>query len=50
VNGLIVTNTTVTRPSTLKSKNKEEQGGLSGEPLKAMSTQTVKDMYTLTKG
>lgn len=50
IDGLIVTNTTVSRPSTLQSKHKEEQGGLSGEPLKDMATQTVKDMYILTKG
>ncbi|XP_045193970.1 dihydroorotate dehydrogenase (quinone), mitochondrial-like isoform X2 [Mercenaria mercenaria] len=50
VDGLIVTNTTVTRPESLKSKYKDETGGLSGEPLKDLSTQTVKDMYRLTKG
>lgn len=50
VDGLIVTNTTVQRPSTLKSKHKGEAGGLSGEPLKDMSTSVVRDMYRLTKG
>lgn len=50
VDGLVVTNTTISRPASLKSKYKEETGGLSGEPLKQMSTQCVKDMYTLTKG
>lgn len=50
VDGLIVSNTTVKRPDSLQSKHKDEAGGLSGEPLKDMATQTVKDMYTLTKG
>lgn len=50
VDGLIVSNTTVKRPDSLQSKHKDEVGGLSGEPLKDMATQTVKDMYTLTKG
>ena len=50
VDGLIVTNTTVTRPSSLESCHREETGGLSGEPLKELSTKTVHDMYRLTKG
>ncbi|XP_060587595.1 dihydroorotate dehydrogenase (quinone), mitochondrial-like isoform X2 [Ruditapes philippinarum] len=50
IDGLIVTNTTITRPESLKSKYKGETGGLSGEPLKYLSTQTVKDMYRLTQG
>lgn len=50
IDGLIVTNTTITRPESLKSKYKGETGGLSGEPLKDLSTQTVKDMYRLTQG
>jgi len=50
VDGLIVTNTTVARPSSLCSSNKEETGGLSGPPLREMSTKTVGDMYRLTEG
>ena len=50
VDGLIVSNTTVSRPQELASKNKEETGGLSGEPLREMSTQTIRDMYRLTHG
>ena len=38
VEGLIVSNTTVSRPDTLKSRHAEESGGLSGHPLKEMST------------
>lgn len=50
VDGLIVTNTTVSRPSSLQSFRKSEPGGLSGEPLKPLSTDIIKDMYRLTKG
>ena len=50
VDGLIVCNTTVSRPSSLKSVAKHETGGLSGAPLKQMATDTVRDMYRLTKG
>ena len=50
VDGLIVTNTTIKRPSSLKSENKNEGGGLSGEPLKNLSTKAVRDMYVLTEG
>ena len=38
VEGLIVSNTTVSRPGTLKSRHAEESGGLSGHPLKEIST------------
>ncbi|KAL4234925.1 hypothetical protein ACF0H5_006566 [Mactra antiquata] len=50
VDGFIVTNTTVTRPDGIQSKHREETGGLSGEPLKQISTQTIKDIYKLTQG
>uniref|UniRef100_A0A673L2I8 Dihydroorotate dehydrogenase (quinone), mitochondrial n=1 Tax=Sinocyclocheilus rhinocerous TaxID=307959 RepID=A0A673L2I8_9TELE len=50
VDGLIVSNTTVSRPDTLKGAKKHEIGGLSGQPLKELSTQTVREMYTLTQG
>ena len=45
-----MTNTTITRPDTLKSTNKMETGGLSGKPLTELSTSTVRDMYKLTNG
>ena len=45
-----MTNTTITRPETLKSTNKMEKGGLSGKPLTELSTSTVRDMYKLTNG
>ncbi|XP_052818851.1 dihydroorotate dehydrogenase (quinone), mitochondrial-like isoform X1 [Mya arenaria] len=50
VDGLIVSNTTVSRPDSLQSKHKSESGGLSGEPLKTLATQTIVDMYRLTNG
>lgn len=50
VDGLIVSNTTVSRPSDLKSNNASENGGLSGVPLKNLSTACIRDFYTLTDG
>lgn len=50
VDGLIVCNTTVSRPSSLKSAERDETGGLSGAPLKQLATDTVRDIYRLTKG
>jgi dihydroorotate dehydrogenase len=37
VDGVILTNTTIARPSSLQSEYAGEQGGLSGEPLRAAS-------------
>ncbi|RVE74412.1 hypothetical protein OJAV_G00022080 [Oryzias javanicus] len=50
VDGLMVSNTTVSRPETLQDPQKCETGGLSGQPLKELSTNTVREMYKLTKG
>ncbi|NXD73096.1 PYRD dehydrogenase, partial [Eolophus roseicapillus] len=50
VDGLIVSNTTVSRPSSLQSRQRLEPGGLSGRPLRELSTQTIRDMYSLTGG
>eukprot|EP00184_Porphyridium_aerugineum_P004628 CAMPEP_0184694922 /NCGR_PEP_ID=MMETSP0313-20130426/2721_1 /TAXON_ID=2792 /ORGANISM="Porphyridium aerugineum, Strain SAG 1380-2" /LENGTH=405 /DNA_ID=CAMNT_0027153287 /DNA_START=63 /DNA_END=1283 /DNA_ORIENTATION=- len=52
VDGLVVSNTTIQRPSTLKSAKEicQETGGLSGAPLFEMSTQMVGEMYQLTHG
>lgn len=50
ISGLVISNTTVLRPETLKSADKSETGGLSGTPLKEMSTNRIKIMYRLTKG
>ncbi|KAF7212111.1 dihydroorotate dehydrogenase (quinone), mitochondrial [Nothobranchius furzeri] len=50
VDGLMVTNTTVSRPETLQDPHKSEAGGLSGQPLKDLATKTVREMYRLTQG
>ncbi|XP_028595701.2 dihydroorotate dehydrogenase (quinone), mitochondrial isoform X4 [Podarcis muralis] len=50
VDGLVVTNTTVSRPSTLRAALRGEAGGLSGAPLRELSTQLVSEMYSLTQG
>jgi dihydroorotate dehydrogenase len=50
VDGLIVSNTTVDRPTGLASRWAEEPGGLSGRPLFAASTVLLADMYQLTGG
>uniref|UniRef100_A0A672F4S6 Dihydroorotate dehydrogenase (quinone), mitochondrial n=1 Tax=Salarias fasciatus TaxID=181472 RepID=A0A672F4S6_SALFA len=50
VDGLMVSNTTVSRPETLQDPHRSEAGGLSGQPLKDLSTSTVSEMYNLTKG
>jgi len=49
VDGIIVSNTTISREN-LKSVHQQETGGLSGQPLKEISTQSLKDIYRLTGG
>ncbi|NXH16587.1 PYRD dehydrogenase, partial [Bucco capensis] len=50
VDGLIVSNTMVSRPGSLRSRQRTEPGGLSGKPLRELSTQTIREMYALTQG
>eukprot|EP00918_Siedleckia_nematoides_P001643 GHVU01003859.1.p1 GENE.GHVU01003859.1~~GHVU01003859.1.p1 ORF type:complete len:379 (+),score=80.53 GHVU01003859.1:83-1138(+) len=50
VDGMVVSNTTNQRPDSLQSANKGETGGLSGEPVKDISTAMIKKVYALTKG
>lgn len=50
VDGLIVSNTTSSRPSNLQNSSAHEKGGLSGKPLGPMALETLRDMYRLTKG
>jgi dihydroorotate dehydrogenase len=50
LDGLIVSNTTVDRPTGLVSPYAVESGGLSGRPLFAASTALLADMYRLTRG
>jgi dihydroorotate dehydrogenase len=44
IDGLIVSNTTIARPPSLKSAHAKEQGGLSGVPLLDPSTQILREM------
>ncbi|WP_281196089.1 quinone-dependent dihydroorotate dehydrogenase [Halorubrum sp. F4] len=41
LDGVIATNTTVSRPDTLESPNRAERGGLSGKPIEDVSTDLV---------
>jgi len=50
VAGLIVSNTTVVRPDTLRSANAGEQGGLSGPPLASLSLDLLRRVYDMTDG
>lgn len=50
VDGLIISNTTVSRPAELKSPACREAGGLSGRPLLALSTDVLANFYRLTGG
>lgn len=49
VDGLIATNTTITRDG-LSSPLAREAGGLSGQPLEARSTDVIKQLYRATDG
>ena len=50
VDGLIVGNTTIERPASLKSRDRDQAGGLSGAPLLELSTACLASLYRLTKG
>lgn len=45
LDGLIVSNTTIVRPATLRSGGAHEIGGLSGKPLFAPSTALLREFY-----
>ena len=49
IDGLIVGNTTITRPP-LQSRHASETGGLSGPPLMVLATRCLSNMYRLTGG
>lgn len=49
IDGLILTNTTIARPP-LKSRHRNETGGLSGRPLFASSTAALATVYRATGG
>ncbi|KAI8805164.1 Dihydroorotate dehydrogenase-domain-containing protein [Cladochytrium replicatum] len=50
--GIVISNTTISRPKTLKSEYKitKEVGGLSGAPVFPLALETVRKFYSLTKG
>jgi dihydroorotate dehydrogenase len=50
IDGLIVSNTTISRPEGMVSGARAEEGGLSGAPLFAASTEALSDFYRLTEG
>ncbi len=50
MDGMIVGNTTITRPDTLKSTQKGEAGGLSGKPLFELSTKMLAATYLRVEG
>ena len=51
VDGMIVANTTLARPPTLRETNRaREQGGLSGRPLFRLSTRMVAETYVRAEG
>jgi dihydroorotate dehydrogenase len=50
LDGLIVSNTTVERPESLRGAAASEAGGLSGRPLFRPSTELLAEMYRLTEG
>jgi dihydroorotate dehydrogenase len=50
VQGLIVSNTTISRPVDLRSPQAKEAGGLSGAPLLRLSTAVLARAYLLARG
>ena len=50
IDGLILTNTTDQNRENLLDKKKNESGGLSGKPLRDLSTELIKKFYTQLKG
>lgn len=50
IDGLIISNTTITRPASLKSRFAHETGGLSGAPLKAQALEMLRRFRLVTGG
>ncbi|MGE4063128.1 MAG: quinone-dependent dihydroorotate dehydrogenase [Rhodospirillaceae bacterium] len=50
LDGLVVGNTTLSRPDSLVSRDRTQAGGLSGAPLKALSTRVLREAYALAEG
>jgi dihydroorotate dehydrogenase len=49
IDGIIVSNTTISRPA-LKSKHRDEQGGLSGAPLGPLALKALRDFRSASGG
>src|SRR4029078_8575403 len=49
IDAIIVANTTVSRPA-LRSKHRNQQGGLSGAPLRAMALKALRDFRSASGG
>jgi dihydroorotate dehydrogenase len=50
IDGVILGNTTLSRPETLPAQFREQKGGLSGSPLTDLSTAVIRHFYAVTKG
>ncbi|MEC6987083.1 MAG: quinone-dependent dihydroorotate dehydrogenase [Pseudomonadota bacterium] len=50
IDGIVISNTTDGNRSNLSDFNKNEAGGLSGQPLKDLSTKLIKKFYNETRG
>ena len=50
IDGIIISNTTDSNRENLSDLQKNEKGGLSGKPLKQVSTNLIKEFYKETKG
>lgn len=50
IDGLILSNTTLSRPAYLPTEFANEKGGLSGTPLTEKSTEVIRNFYRLTGG
>ena len=50
IDGLIISNSTLSRPDSLMDKYKNKKGGLSGKPLHYLSNKLIKEMFNLTGG
>lgn len=50
IDALIISNTTVDRPLSLRSPHRQEKGGLSGKPLFSPSTTALAEIYGYTQG
>ncbi len=50
IDGLIISNTTITRDQRLQNPHRDQQGGLSGRPLYALSTNMLRQANRMSRG